>query len=281
MISTILTCAKCASQRLQKNGSSRGNAKYRCYDCGHQAVFAPAAPRRAAQYTQVVKLLGERNSQRSVVRVTGVARMTIARWIKKVAAEVVEPEVVEPKVVEPKVVEPEVVEPEVVEPEGAGPEGAGPEGAVLEMDEMWTFVGKRKRKVWLWLAVERASRRIVAWVLGCRGAATGQRLFHSLPARYQTNTTYYTDEWAAYTTVLPAHAHQPSAKGSGRTSIVEALNCSLRHRCGVLVRKSCSFSKSLTMYHARIKICIDNHNRKITTVWTTADDFMMEVLKNA
>ena len=65
-------------------GGGRGNAKYRCYDCGHQAIFAPAAPRRAAQYAQVLKLLVERNSQRSVVRVTGVARMTIARWIKKI-----------------------------------------------------------------------------------------------------------------------------------------------------------------------------------------------------
>ena len=42
----------------------------------------------------------------------------------------------------------------------------------LELDEMWTFVGWRKRKGWLWLAIERASRRIVVWVLGCRGAAT-------------------------------------------------------------------------------------------------------------
>ena len=151
---------------------------------------------------------------------------------------------------------PEVVESEVVESEAA----------VLELDEMWTFVGQRKRKVWLWLAVERASRRIVAWVLGCRGAATGRRLFHALPTRYQANTMYYTDAWEAYATVLPAGAHQPSAKGSGQTSIVEALNCSLRHRCGVLVRKSCSFSKSLIMHHARIKICIDNHNKRITTV---------------
>ena len=37
----------------------------------------------------------------------------------------------------------------------------------LELDEMWTFVGRRKRKGWLWLVIERASRRIVAWVLGC------------------------------------------------------------------------------------------------------------------
>ncbi|AWM34805.1 hypothetical protein DDQ68_19695 [Hymenobacter nivis] len=56
-----------------------------------------------------------------------------------------------------------------------------PEEAVLELDEIWTFVGKRK--VWRWLAVERASRRIVAGVLGCRGAATGRRLFQALPAR--------------------------------------------------------------------------------------------------
>ena len=152
-----------------------------------------------------------------------------------------------------------------VEAVGAGTEAEGA-AAVLELDEMWTFVGKRKRKVWLWLAVERASRRIVGWVLGCRGAATGRRLLQGLPARYQHHTTYYTDAWEAYAAVLPAAAHRPSAKGSGQTSIVEALNCSLRHRCGVLVRKSCSFSKSLAMHHDVIKICIDKYNKQITTV---------------
>jgi len=37
------------------------------------------------QYEHVDKLLGERNSQRSIVRVTGVSRMTIAQRIKKSA----------------------------------------------------------------------------------------------------------------------------------------------------------------------------------------------------
>lgn len=152
----------------------------------------------------------------------------------------------------------------MVTPESAAATEPEP-AAVLELDEMWTFGGRRKRKVWLWLAVERASRRIVGWVLGCRGAATARRLWESLPARYQTNTTYFTDAWESYAKVLPAAAHRPSAKGSGQTSIVEALNCSLRQRCGVLVRKSCSFSKSLKMHYARIKICIDNHNKQITT----------------
>ena len=129
---------------------------------------------------------------------------------------------------------------------------------------MWTFVGRKKRKVWLWLAVERCSRRIVAWVLGDRSAATAQRLWLALPRRYQRRCWYFTDLWESYVGVLPRWQHRRSPKGSGGTSIVEAINCSLRQRCGVLVRKSCAFSKSLLMHTARIKIVIDNHNANIT-----------------
>ena len=50
---------------------------------------------------------------------------------------------------------------------------------------MWTFVGRKPRKVWLWLAVERARRCIVAWVLGDRSAATAWRLWQALPHRYR------------------------------------------------------------------------------------------------
>ena len=110
---------------------------------------------------------------------------------------------------------------------------------------MWTFVGKKAHKVWRWLAVERATRRIVAWTLGCRGEKTCTRLWAALPASFRENTWYFTDEWAAYANLLPASNHRPCPKGSGETSIVEAINCALRQRCGVLVRKTCSFSKCL------------------------------------
>ena len=131
---------------------------------------------------------------------------------------------------------------------------------VLELDEMGTFVGHKKRKVWLWLVVERASRRIVAWTLGSRGEARLRRLWAALPRRYRHHCWYFTDLWKAYANVRPRWRHRPCPKGEGQTSIVEAINCSLRQRCGVLVRKSCSFSKSLAMHFARIKIAIDNHN---------------------
>ena len=134
----------------------------------------------------------------------------------------------------------------------------------LERDEMGTFVGRRRRKVWLWLAVERASRRVVAWVLGRRDAATARRLWAALSRRYRRHCWYFTDLFPAYVGVLPRWQHRRCPKGSGGTSIVEALNCSLRQRCGVLVRKSCSFSKSLVMHAARIKIVIDNYNLTLT-----------------
>lgn len=128
---------------------------------------------------------------------------------------------------------------------------------------MWTFVGRKRRKVWLWLAVERASRRVVAWVLGRRDAATARRLWATLPRRYQRHCWYFPDLFPAYAQALPAGPHRPCPKGEGQPNVVEALNCFLRQRCGGLVRKSCSFSKSLAMHAARIKICVDHHNQRI------------------
>ena len=83
MVTTIHTCAKCGSAEIRRNGHSGGHARYQCKACGYQARFVPAAVAKAAQYVQVEALLVERNSQRSIARVTGVARMTIAKRLKK------------------------------------------------------------------------------------------------------------------------------------------------------------------------------------------------------
>ena len=84
-----------------------------------------------------------------------------------------------------------------------------------------------------------------------------RRLGQALPPRYRRHCWYFTDLVPAYGQALPTGPHRPCPKGEGQTNIIEALNCFLRQRCDVLVRKSCSFSKSLPMLAARIKICID------------------------
>ena len=103
----------------------------------------------------------------------------------------------------------------------------------------------------------------MGWTLGSRGEAPLRQLWQSLPRRYRRHCWYFTDQWKAYAKVLPRWQHRPCRKGEGQTNIVEAINCSLRQRCGVLVRKSCSFSKSLAMHTARIKIVFDNYNNTL------------------
>ena len=83
MVFTQHFCAACGSEHIRRNGSVAGHAKYQCRACGYQARFTPAAIAKAVQYAQVDQLLSERVSQRSIVRLTGVARMTVAKRAKK------------------------------------------------------------------------------------------------------------------------------------------------------------------------------------------------------
>ena len=129
------------------------------------------------------------------------------------------------------------------------------------MDEMWTFVGRKRRRAWLWLAVARAGRRVVAWVLGPRGTATLRRLWAAVPRRYHRHPRYLTGQWRAYRQVLPAGAHTVGKSG---TRVVEARNGKLRRGGGVRVRRARPFSKCRSCHGWRIKIAIDQHNSEIT-----------------
>ena len=84
MVFTRHFCAACGSEPIRRNGSAGGHAKYPCKGCGHQARFTPTAVGKAEQYAQVDELLSEqRNSQRSIARMTRVSRVTTASRIKK------------------------------------------------------------------------------------------------------------------------------------------------------------------------------------------------------
>jgi hypothetical protein len=42
------------------------------------------------------------------------------------------------------------------------PDPAEPTQSVLELDELWSFVRKRVNKRWIWIALCRATRQVVA-----------------------------------------------------------------------------------------------------------------------
>ena len=61
--------------------------------------------------------------------------------------------------------------------------------------------------MWLCLVIERASRRIVAWVLSSLGTAMLARLWQALPRRSLRHMRYFTDFWRVYPQVLSFAAY--------------------------------------------------------------------------
>ena len=79
-------CASCGSLAIVKSGhNSSGTQQYLCKACGaHRVLVAkgPAiAPERKALILRAVEV--ERLSLRAAERIFGVARQTIAKWLKK------------------------------------------------------------------------------------------------------------------------------------------------------------------------------------------------------
>ena len=56
---------------------------------------------------------------------------------------------------------------------------------VLELDELRSFVGNKHQKRWLWVALNRRTRQIVAFVIGDRSSRTCRRLWQRIPASYR------------------------------------------------------------------------------------------------
>src|SRR5215210_3247069 len=57
-----------------------------------------------------------------------------------------------------------------------------PAAPALELDELWSFVLRRANKRWIWIALCRATRQVVAYVVGDRSAATCHKLWEHIPA---------------------------------------------------------------------------------------------------
>jgi hypothetical protein len=67
----------------------------------------------------------------------------------------------------------------------------------LELDEAWSFVGRKAEKRWLPAAMCRRTRQIVAFVIGDRSAKTCARLRSKIPSGYRQCQSF-SDFWKAY-----------------------------------------------------------------------------------
>jgi insertion element IS1 protein InsB len=130
----------------------------------------------------------------------------------------------------------------------------------LKLDELWSFVLKKVNRVWIWIALCRSTRQVVAYALGDRSKETCQRLWEAIPLLYRKGHCF-TDFWAAYQAVIPDEQHEAVGQESGETAHVERWNNTLRQRLARFVRMTLSFSKSRVMHGACLLLFLHRYNR--------------------
>jgi len=239
MIQNTITyhCRVCGSPNIVRNGTNKcGQAQYHCKACGVYRVLEPVPTYTEAQKQTILNAYKERASLRGLYRIFGVARQTVTRWLKACVQRLPD------------------LKDTLVPPQP---------NDVLELDELWSFVCKKDAKRWLWIALCRRTRQVVAFVIGDRSDATCRKLWNKIPERYRTCHSY-SDFWAAYQKVFSRETHQSVGKESGQTAHVERWNNTLRQRLARFVRKTLSFSKSDVNHNIVTKWFIAEYNLAIS-----------------
>ncbi len=88
---------------------------------------------------------------------------------------------------------------------------------------MWSFVGNKGNKQWVWLALDVNSGEIIGVFVGARSLDGAKGLWQSLPGVDRQCAVCYTDFWSAYEQVIPKSRHRFVAKSSGRTNLTNAV----------------------------------------------------------
>jgi IS1 family transposase len=114
---------------------------------------------------------------------------------------------------------------------------------------------------WVWGALCRKTRQVIASAVGARSKRTCQRLWEAIPQGYR-HRHCFTDFWAVYTAVIPEEQHTAVGKETGETAHVERWNNTLRQRLARFVRMTLSFSRSVIMHEACLLLFLHRYNRE-------------------
>ena len=143
-------CPKCQSDRVINNGSTAGKPKKQCKMCGYQ--FTRTTPRGkplAMKINAVLWYLSDVSMNR-IAFLLRVSAQSILNWIRTFAREHYEKPVPAGKTI------------------------------VLELDEMWHYLKKKRQKLWIWKALDRDTGQLLDWEGGRRDKATLQKMVERL-----------------------------------------------------------------------------------------------------
>jgi insertion element IS1 protein InsB len=234
-------CPACGSTQFKKNGHIHsGKQNHQCTTCGRQ--FVASAEDRIISYEQrtlIEHLLRERLSLRGICRAVGVSLTWLLHFM-----------------VERFAACPDYLHVQLP----VSPTDVVIRRLEAEADELWSFVGKKANKQWLWIAMDAQTRQVIAFHVGDRSRETAKELWAKIPLGYREQARFHTDQYEAYQGVIPPAQHKAITKKARKTNHVERLNNTLRQRVSRLVRETLSFSKKLANHIGAIKYFICHYN---------------------
>jgi len=234
----IRHCPNCESLDIIRNGTDyKGDQKYHCHACGGYGTLDAKVRYSQTEKAQVLKAYQERASMRGIRRIFGVVPQTLRRWMEAALEKL-------PTLIQTLI--------------------PACRDDVLELDELWSFVLKKSNQRWIWIALCRRTRQVVAYYVGDRSEVSCRQLWQRVPEVYK-GCTSFSDFWAAYQKVLPEETHQAVGKETGQTAHVERWNNTLRQRLARFVRKTLSFSKSDRVHDLVLRFFIINYNLQCST----------------
>lgn len=234
-------CPECGAQHFKKNGHiHHGKQNHPGKACGRQFVLDAANHMIAEeQRTLVERLLCEKISLHGICRVVGVSIRWLMNFIVTCFKALPDHLHVQPL---------------------ASPRDVIIGRLEVEADEIWSFVKQRANKPWIWIAMDKQTRQIIAFHVGDRSHASAKQLWANLPAGYREQAMFYTDQYEVYKGVIPAAQHKAITKKARITNHIERFNNTLRQRVSRLVRDTLAFSKKLANHIGAIKYFICHHN---------------------
>ena len=233
-----IICYHCGSDNVIKHGFDANNGKqiYKCKDCTKYSRENPEHEKYSKDFIDlVIGCYLEGMSLRGIQRKFAVSRQTVSKWLKE------------------KAKERDLID-TLVEPD---------ENEVIEVDEMWSFVFSAVFKVWIWVAIARYNRQVIAFVIGDRSKKSCRKLWKRIPYFYRGKRSF-SDFWESYKHIFDPKFHKCVGKETGETNHVERLFCTIRQWLQRVSRKTLAFSKVLYMHHIVFKVFFVAYNEYVS-----------------
>ena len=164
-----ISCPNCCSHTVRKNGSIHtGKQKYQCVSCNKQFVKNPQnkiIPEDTKE--RIRRSLLERVSLEGICRIFDISMPWLLGFMEKTFQSL-----------------PENLQASIIA------ENDEFEVLVLEVDELWSFVGNKKNDQWLWIVMDAETRQILAFHVGNRTKASGEALMAKLPIDLKKTLLY-------------------------------------------------------------------------------------------